>query len=37
LQRYIEIQAPHRAVMGRAAVPVPAPDEAVVETHLSRY
>jgi len=30
--RYIEFQAPNRAVMARAAVPAPAPAEALVET-----
>jgi 2-desacetyl-2-hydroxyethyl bacteriochlorophyllide A dehydrogenase len=30
--RYIEFQAPNRAVMARAPLPIPAPDEALIET-----
>ena len=29
--RYIEFQAPHRAVMAHAAVPVPAAGEVLIE------
>jgi hypothetical protein len=34
--RYIEFLAPNRAVMARTGLPVPAPDEALIETVLSR-
>jgi hypothetical protein len=34
--RYIECQAPNRAVMGRTAVPNLAPGEALIETIQSR-
>ncbi|HEX3936050.1 MAG TPA: zinc-binding dehydrogenase, partial [Xanthobacteraceae bacterium] len=33
--RYIEFLAPNRAVMARTGLPVPAPDEALIETVLS--